>query len=306
MSLIKSYKWFLDSLNPDEAHMHSIRKIVCAKETKYQLLEIMDTGSYGRCLVLDGKIQSSEADEFIYHEALVHTPILSHPDPKKIFIIGGGEGATLREILRYKSVESILMVDIDEEVVENCRRYLPDWHRGSFDDPRVEIKFQDAREYLENTKDTYDVIIIDISEPVEEGPAYLLYTKEFYNIVKERLSENGVISLQAGTTAIDRLITFAAVYKTMKMVFPVVLPYQAVVPSFGLPWGLIFASTDIDAMTIPPYEIEKRIESRINGDIRYYNGEIHQGQFLFPKFLKDGLEKEERIIEDNHPLYFSD
>lgn len=299
----KSYKWLFDYLSPDEGHVHGINTIIYAKQTKFQQMEIMDTKSYGRCLVLDGKMQSSQVDEFIYHEALVHPAMLIHPNPRKVFIVGGGEGATLREVLRYRSVEHALMVDIDEEVVEGCKKYLPEWHQGAFEDPRTDLKFLDARKYLEETDERYDIIIIDISEPVEEGPAYLLYTKEFYSIVHKRLTEDGIISLQAGTTAANNLLNFASVYQTLKTSFSIVCPYQAAIPSFGLPWGFALASKIIDPQKISPDEIEKRAEKRIKGELRYYNGEIHEGQFLFPRHIRRRIETEERIIEDNYPLF---
>jgi spermidine synthase len=132
----KSNKWFIEYTSPDEGHIHGIKMIHYASQTKYQKMEIMDSGSYGRCLVLDGKMQSTVTDEFIYHEGLVHPAMLTHPNPKRVFIVGGGEGATLREVLRHKSVEYCMMVDIDQEVVEKSKELLPEWHQGAFDDPR--------------------------------------------------------------------------------------------------------------------------------------------------------------------------
>lgn len=299
----KSYKWFHDHLSPDEVHMLGITSTIVSKQTRFQQLEILETKSYGRCLVLDGKMQSSEADEFIYHEALVHPAMLTHPDPQRVFIVGGGEGATLREVLRHHSVKSAFMVDIDQEVVEGCKQYLPQWHQGSFDDPRVRLGFIDARKYLEETNETFDIIIIDLSEPVEEGPSYLLFTKEFYSIVLDRLTAEGIIALQAGSTAITSLLGFSATYQTTRTVFPIVVPYQAIVPSFGLPWGFVLASKRLDPRDLSSQEVGERIAERVTGELRYYNGEIHGGQFLFPKHIRVALEKEERIIEDNHPLF---
>ncbi len=299
----KSYKWFIDQLSPFEAHMHGIDAIVFSKKTAFQTLEILDLKTYGRSLVLDGKIQSSELDESVYHEALVHPAMLSHPDPKKVFIIGGGEGATLREVLRHQSVEQVLMVDIDHEVVDACKTYLPSWHQGAFDDPRVELRFLDARQYLEETKEVFDVIIIDISEPVEDGPAYLLYTVEFYRIVLERLNKDGLIALQAGTTTRSYLENFTAVCCTLKSVFPIVSPYQVAIPSFGLPWGFALASKTYDPRRWETQEIDQKIAERIQGELQTYDGLTHKGQFLLPKQLRLEIDKEIRIIEDNHPLY---
>ena len=303
MGELKSYKWFLDLLSPDEAHAHGIDKILCSKQTQYQQMEILLTRSYGRCLILDGKMQSSEYDEFVYHESLVHPAMLSHPEPKKVFIVGGGEGATSREILRYKSVERLLMIDIDEEVVESCRKYIPEWSDGAFEDPRQELRYMDARKYLEETQDKYDIIIIDISEPVQEGPAYLLYTKEFYQLIQDRMTPNGVIALQAGTTAVNALLCISAVYQTLKSVFPIVRPYQAHIPSFGLPWGFVLASNTVDPLKLSKEDIDKRISKRIKGELKSYDGETHHGQFLLTKIIREQMEKNRTIIEDNHPLY---
>ena len=303
MNETKNSKWFHDFLSPHEHHAHGLREVVFSAQSPFQQIEILETNSYGRCLVLDGKMQSSEADEFIYHEALVHPAMLTHPSPKRVFIVGGGEGATLREILRYTSVESVLMVDIDEAVVSACRTHLPQWHRGAFDDPRVDLRYCDARKYLEETDAIYDVIIIDISEPVEEGPAYLLYTREFYQTVTERLGPDGIISLQAGTTSVTSLLNFSAVFQTLRTAFPIVAGYQACIPSFGLPWGFALASKQIDPQTFSPIEMNRRIAERVAGDLRYYDGLVHQGQFLLPKHVRIQVEKEERIIEDNQPLF---
>jgi spermidine synthase len=299
----KSYKWFIEYTSPEEGHIHGIRMIYHASHTKYQRMEIMDSGSYGRCLVLDGKMQSSITDEFIYHEALVHPALLTHPNPKRVFIVGGGEGATLREVLRHKSVEYCMMVDIDQEVVEKSKEFLYEWHQGAFEDPRTDLRFMDARKYLEETQDTYDAIIIDISEPVEEGPAYLLFTREFYEIVKERLSPDGVISLQAGTTALHQLLNFTAVNKTLNAVFPVVAPYQAIIPSFGLPWGFTLASKKNDPRKFSPEELDDMIARRIKGTNRYYDGITNQGMFMLPKHIRKALAEETKIIEDNAPLF---
>ncbi|MEK7879087.1 MAG: hypothetical protein AAB285_04445, partial [candidate division NC10 bacterium] len=127
-----SHTWFLETTTPVEGHMHAVTRAIALAQTKFQQVEILETASYGKCLVLDGRIQSSEADEFIYHEALVHPVLLCHPGPERAMVIGGGEGATLREILRYRTIRRALMVDIDQEVVELCKRHLPEMHRGAF------------------------------------------------------------------------------------------------------------------------------------------------------------------------------
>ena len=146
-------------------------------------MEIMETASYGKVLVLDARIQSSVADDFIYHEVLVHPVMMLHPRPESVLVIGGGEGATLREILKYGSVKRAVMVDIDQEVVEACKIHLPELHQGAFEDPRVAVLHEDARGWLESTSERFDVAIVDLTEPLEAGPACLLFTREFYQLL---------------------------------------------------------------------------------------------------------------------------
>ncbi len=300
---LRNYRWFIEYFSAEEGHLHGIRQVLFSKQTPFQSLDILDLGSYGKALVLDGRIQSSNRDEFIYHEILVHPAMLCHPEPRRVFIVGGGEGATLREVLRHRSVQRALMVDIDEEVVARCREHLPEWHQGAFDDSRTELRYLDARRYLEETSEIFDVVIIDISEPIEEGPAYLLFTREFYEVVRDRLSPAGVISLQAGTVSLNDLECFAAINKTLEEVFPVVAPFWASVPSFALPWGFALASKQQDPRALKPQDVDKLVADRITGTLRYYDGITHQMSLLLPKHIRTRLASQTRVIEDNHPLY---
>lgn len=300
---LKNYRWFIEYFGPEEGHLHGIREVLFSKQTPIQSMDILQLGSYGKSLVLDGRIQSTSRDEFIYHEVLVHPAMLTHPDPRRVVIVGGGEGATLREVLRHRSVERALMVDIDEEVVSRCRELLPEWHQGAFEDPRAELRYLDARRYLEETSESFDVVIIDISEPIEEGPAYLLFTKEFYEIARERLAPAGVIALQAGTVSLNDLDCYSAIQHTLAQVFPVVGPAWASIPSFALPWGFSVASKGRDPRSFAPKDVDDLIASRIQGGLRFYDGITHQASFLLPKHIRTRLANETRIIEDNHPLF---
>ena len=295
-------KWFYDRISRDYIQLHSIKEMVCTQQTKFQYLEIMRTGSFGKCLVLDGKIQSSEADEFIYHEALVQPAMLAHPCPETVFIAGGGEGATLREALSHDTVKRVVMIDIDEEVIAACKRFLPDYSRGAFEDKRAELYHVDAREYLAKCGEAFDIIIIDLPEPIEEGPAYLLYTEEFYRLVRERLTANGIITVQAGSAALNELLCFTSVNNTLKSVFPIVRPYQTDVPSFGGPWGFCLASVNLD-LALLPGEIDRRISARKLNSLQFYDGLTHQGMFSLPKYIRTELARQTRLITDNEPLY---
>ncbi|MFH1383091.1 MAG: polyamine aminopropyltransferase [Chloroflexota bacterium] len=296
-------KWFYDKINRDFIQLHSVEDVLYTGHTKFQQIEIIRTGRFGKCLALDGKIQSTEMDEFIYHEALVQPAMITHPSPETVFIAGGGEGATLREALSHKTVKKAVMVDIDQEVVATCKKFLPDHSRGAFEDKRTELYHTDAREFIAKSRDTFDVIVIDLPDPIEEGPAYLLFTREFYQLAQKRLTTNGVITVQAGSATYGELLNLTAVSNTLKSVFPVVRPYQVEVPAFGGPWGFCLASFNLDPFLLSAAEIDSRLSSRSLTKLQFYDGLTHQGMFLLPKYLRTELARQKRLITDNDPLY---
>jgi len=295
--------WFTDTINPNFVQLHRVRDSVYSGKTSFQSVQIICTSSFGRCLVLDDKIQSAEADEFIYHEALTHPAMVLHPQPEAVFVAGGGEGATLREVLRYRSVQRVVMIDIDQEAVDLCRRFLPMLHQGAFEDGRVELLHLDARDYLARSNDKFDVIIIDLTEPVQGGPACLLYTREFYSLVRERLGPKGIAVVQSGSCTLGELHVFTAIARTLKSVFPAVLEYQAYVPSFGGPWGFTLASEEIDAFSLSPEELDARLSERLAGNLRFYDGVTHQGMFCLPRYLRQELDESKTVITDEQPLF---
>jgi spermidine synthase len=296
------HSWFSDYISPNLTVLHSIKERIYSGRTKFQSLEIINTDGFGICLVLDGKIQSSESDEFIYHEALVHPAMLAHPRPERVFIAGGGEGATLREVLAHKTVKRAVMVDIDEEVVNLCRRLLPAWHHDAFDDPRAEFHFVDARKYLEGSGDKFDVIIIDLVDPLEQGPARLLYTREFYQIVKQRLGRSGIMSVQAEPAEWGNLDNFTAIVNTLRSVFSIARPYQVHMPSFFGLWGFVVASQSLDPCDLTAEEIDARISTRISKKLKSYDGLTHQTIFAIPKHIRRKLAATRRVITDKQPI----
>ena len=296
-------KWFYDPINPNFVQMHAIEDIVYSGKTRFQSVEIIHTSSFGRCLVLDEKIQSSEMDEFIYHEALTHPPMITHPHPETVLIVGGGEGATLREVLAHTSVKRAVMVDIDEEAVDICRRFLPFLSQGSFEDDRAELLYLDAREYLAEREEKFDVIIIDLTEPLKGGAAYLLYTQEFYRLAQERLAPEGIMSVQAGSCSLEDLGIFSAINNTLRSVFPLVFPYQAYIPSFSGLWGFATASAKLSPLSLSVEEVDGRTSAKVSRSLRFYDGTAHQGMFSLPKYLRQEMSKEKGIIADDNPQF---
>ena len=295
--------WFWEYVTPHFVQQFSISDILYNGESEFQSIQILDTPGFGKCLILDGKIQCSESDEFIYHEALVHPVMITHPQPETVFIAGGGEGATLREVLAHKTVKKAVMVDLDKKVVEICREYLPSLSQGAFVDSRTELLHEDAMKYLNETREKFDVVIIDLTEPLEAGPAYLLYTQEFYRGLKDTLNPGGLVALQSGSTSMVIAFGFTAVANTLSTAFSVVAPYQAEVPAFGGTWGFSIASYNSDPRGLSPEDVDRRLASRVDKPLRFYDGITHRGMFSLPRYLRDAIAGEKRVITRDNPLF---
>ena len=276
--------------------------------------------------MLDGKTQSTTFDEHIYHEALVHPAMLMHPNPRSVFIGGGGEGATLREALSHPSVERATMVDLDSRVVELARLHLPTHSQGAFDDPKTQLVFEDARGFLERTSDSYDVMILDLVDPLEEGTAYTLYTREFYQLALERLNPGGVLVTQSGPgSPLNHQECFTPIVNTLSGLAARVLPYSVYVPSFVTPWTFTIAMVDGDAglqagalgvgggeavegdAGMPLWEtsadVDALIAERLGKGLRFYDGETHRHMFALPRYLREGIAAETRVVTDANPVF---
>ena len=298
--------WHHEIFGNGERHSYKIKRELFNYKSAYQQVAIYELSELGTTLVLDSKIQAAEADEYIYHEALVHTGLLAHEHPKSVFIAGGGEGATLREVLRHRSVEHVTMVEIDEAVVKACRIHLRSFHMGSFTDPRLRLHFADARVYLQSCVDTYDAIIVDVSDPEELAPSRMLFTREFYRLCSSRLNKKGVIIVQGDIVGTNRTQLFIPITSTLRGVFANVFPYWAHVPSFHYPWGFVVASTQSDPSQFD-YAGDAAVRHRIAGELRYYDSITHKMSSLFTKSVRDGLNSSvSRQLTDAGPLFASE
>ncbi len=301
---LPDWTWLADYISPYQIYMYGIKKHLFSGKTDYQQVEIVDTFSFGRCLILDGKIQSARLDEELYHELLVHPAMGIHPAPRKIAVLGGGEGAVLRELFRYGQVDEVVMIDIDRKVVEMCREHLPEWHQGAFDDRRLELVFGDARRYIEETERKFDIIISDLTEPVDDGPSYLLYTTEFYQTLRQRLNPGGILAMQAGSFNPVQLEGFAAIRNTLNQFFKYVRPYHVFIPSFDADWGFILAANDqkCDPLSLSKADVDS-LWARQPFRPECYDGETHQCIFAIPRHVRAAIDKEKRIISDGNPVF---
>jgi spermidine synthase len=293
--------WFIDLSSPADLVAYEKKKVLVSGKTRFQEYEIFLSRLWGKVLLLDGRLQSAEKDEFIYHEALVHPVLLAHPEPRRVLVLGGGEGATLREVLRHSLVEAAVMADIDQELVEVCRRWLPEFHQGAFDAPRTDLVFADGRAWLAAQPDgSFDVIILDLPEPLEEGPALLLFTREFYNLVRSKLAPGGLAALQSGTAGPwGRLLP--DLNCTLRAVFPRVLAYTAFVPSFMDLYGFHLAGGE-DFDWPSPWDAATRLEDRVMPPLRWLGPEFAACLPHLPVCLQARLEKEGRVLTDAAPF----
>ena len=249
-------------------------------QTKYQRLELYETEGFGKLLVLDGTVQLVEVGEESYHEPLVHPVLLAHPNPRRVLIIGGGDGGTLREVLRHKTVEKAVMVEIDEMVVEVSKIYM-NVARGAFDDPRAELIIGDGVKYLKETDEKFDVIIVDSTDPV--GPAKLLFSEEFYRSAYEKLNERGLYITQAGSVYLFTNELLDA-YRAMKKVFDRVYYFSFPVIGYASPWSfLVGVKGDVDFRKVD-------LERARGLELYYYDPERHETLFQMPRYVRLLLE----------------
>ncbi len=299
----KNNKWCLDYLDENKGYFFDIQKVLIQKESKYQMIEVFETRSFGTCLLLDGKIQSASADEFIYHEALIHPPMAFNENPENVLIVGGGEGASIREVLKHPQVKKVIAIDIDEDVIEIAKKYLPMMHQGSFYDERVTVEIVDGFEYVKNAEDnSFDVAILDLSDPIEMGPSYPLYTVEFYRELSKKMKKNGTIVAQGGSTFLQSLKPMGSVVKTLSAVFKTVIPYSVFVPSFAYPWVIVLACME-ERDDINGEKLDKVLEERGIKDLRFLDGKVFDSMTVFPKYVREKLWDEAELITMENPLF---
>ena len=262
--------WFTEEWLPGLRLSVRVRSIVFTKKTKFQELSIYDTEQLGRIMTLDNVIQTTEVDEYIYHESLVHVPLFSHPNPESVLIIGGGDGGSLREVLKHRSVKRATMVDIDGDVVQASKDYLPQWNTG-FSDPRANVLIGDGLFFVEKARAEYDAVIVDSTDPV--GPGESLFTEEFYSNVKRALRPGGVVSAQTENPILMPDVV-KGILDTFRKVFPVAEIYTAPVPTYpGGWWSFTCATLGTDP---------RKALRQPDGDwqLRHYSPEIHERGFV--------------------------
>ncbi|MFH0889959.1 MAG: polyamine aminopropyltransferase [Candidatus Aenigmatarchaeota archaeon] len=280
-------------------HYLKVDKMLFEGKSKYQKLLVINNSKFGNVLVLDGFFQVSELDEYLYHEPLVQPAMFSHPNPKNVLIIGGGDGGVLEEVLKHNTVEKAVMVELDNDVVDVSKKYLKSICKDAFSDRRTRLIIDDGRKFVEETKEKFDVVIIDLTDPF--GPSKMLYTKEFYTAISNAMTKDGIVALHTESPLFTPKV-FNVIVKTLKSVFKHVNVHMGFVNTYGVVWSFGNASNSIDITKIKGSDLEAREVKRGVKDLKYYAPKNYPNIFELANSVKSILETEAEISTDEKPL----
>ncbi|EPY51674.1 spermidine synthase [Schizosaccharomyces cryophilus OY26] len=280
--------WFreINHMWPGQAMSLQVKKVLYAGKSKFQDVLVFESETYGRVLVLDGAIQCTERDEFSYQEMIAHIALNSHPNPKKVLVIGGGDGGVLREVVKHDCVEEAVLCDIDEDVLKVSKQYLPEMAEG-LSHPKVKVHIGDGFQFLKDYKNTFDAIVTDSSDP--DGPAEALFQKPYFELLADALREGGVITTQAECIWLH-LGVIGDVLKSVKTAFPNVRYAYTTIPTY--PSGQIgFVVASKNASTDLSKPVRKWTPEQEKKLCKYYNSDIHSASFVLPNFAREVVEK---------------
>jgi spermidine synthase len=306
-SVLPKGNWFVEFFTPGELHAHRALKTLESSATAFQEATLIQTHTFGKVLVIDGETQSSQYDEAFYHESLVYPALLAHPKPRRALILGGGEGATARDILNDRGIEQVVMADIDYNILRFAKKHLETWHKGAFDDPRLRLLAQDAQKVIDRTSTKFDLIYSDLPSPIEGGPAFNLYTIEFYRRMKRVLARGGVFTIQAGPGTPLQFELHPAVRHTLEKVFRFVGSYTAFIPSYDMPWTFLYC-TDNPALAperLKAAALDRAAKARLKRPLKYSDGRTITGAFILPKYYRDRIQASRAVITEARPMFFS-
>ena len=275
--------WYFETERSGFAQGVRVRQRILDVQTPFQHLELIDTDAFGRALILDEALQTSEFDEFMYHEMIVHVPLMTHPNPRRVLIIGGGDGGALRRVLEHPAVCAV-QVEIDRAVIDVCRDKLPGISAGAYDSPRAELVLADGVEFMRQNPGAFDVVIIDSTDPI--GPAVGLFEEPFYRDVAAALADDGLLAAQSSSPLLMAGELRSQAHNLGKT-FPIVRTYLGIVPGYpGSLWSYTIGSKQHDPLAVERASIVARLE---RGAIRtrYYTPDVHHAAFALPPFIAD-------------------
>ena len=289
MPKTERWQWYVEQFSASEEHRHAIDELYYAGRTPYQEVGVIRTPVFGKMLILDGDTQSSQADERIYHETLVHPALAAAGNRSQILILGGGEGATLREVLRCADVQQVTMVDIDSQVIELSKKYLPEWSAGAFENARARVVVGDAVKFLNEDDKRYGVIISDLTEPLEDSPSHPLFCAPVFEAIKERLDNGGIYILQASTAGFHNCALHAKMARTLRKYYRHVVSFYTHVPAFDNDWSFLACSDVVDVANIDASTIDRYVKA-LGGENFFYDAQTHRRLFALPVYLRRALQ----------------
>ena len=254
------------------------------RQTPFQLLEVYETPELGRIFRLDGFNMTSERDEFFYHENLVHPAAVAHPNPRQALVIGGGDGGSSEELLKHSTIERVHMAELDPAVIEVAKAQFGKVHRGAFDDPRLQVTVGDGLAYLRGTKVRYDLISMDLTDPV--GPSVELYSPATFALARSAMAPGGALTLHIGSP-FSHPARVRSTLDNLRQVFTRVTPYFVHIPLYGSIWGFACASDTLDPRALSEQDVERVIRDRGIGDLQYYNAHVHRAIFALPNYVRE-------------------
>ncbi len=273
-----------DWLNAHAGYGYTAKKQLAAFESPYQRVEVYDTHQFGKLFRLDGRLMTSEGDEFFYHECMTHPALLAHPNPQSVLVIGGGDGGSSEEILKHPSIKRVVMAELDPAVIEVAREHLQAIHKGALDDPRLTIKIGDGFEFVKNCSERFDLVILDLTDP--DTPAFHLYTEEFFRLCQRVLNPGGLMTMHLGSPVYQPQ-TVKKNAAALRRVFKQVQPLSVFIPLYGSLWCLAVASDAVNVRGLAAESIAQRLRERRIGGLRYYNAEMHGALFALPTFVRE-------------------
>jgi spermidine synthase len=273
-----------DWLNANSGYGTTSTKTLAQIQSPYQKVEVFDTRQFGKLFRLDGRMMTSEADEFFYHECMTHPAALSHPNPESILVIGGGDGGSSEELLKHPSVKRIVMAELDPVVIDVSKKWLRSIHKDVFDDPRLEVSIGDGFEFVKSTTERFDLIVLDLTDP--DTPAFHLYSEQFFRMCQRILRPGGMLTLHLGSP-VYQAETVRKNAASLRNVFRHVAPMSLFVPLYGSLWCLAVASDTIDPRATTADVVAQRINERQVSDLRYYHPALHSALFALPVFVQD-------------------
>ena len=274
-----------EDLNKNCGFYYHLGKSILSKKSKFQKIDIWETDLFGKTLNLDGITQVGIKGERFYHEPMVHLPLLSHPHPQKVLVIGGGDGGINREVLKYPSVDSLVQVDLDAEVVSVCKKHLPEISQGCWEDPRTTLVIEDGRHFLTKSKGKFDVVIMDMTDPF--GPSASLYTKEFFTLAKHSLRHKKGVFCMHSESPISRPKAFSSIHRTLSQVFKHVSPWYIYVQMYGTYWSLAICSDKAQFKKKSVKSIDQKIKKLKLKDLHIISGATYRAFQTEMPVIKD-------------------